>query len=75
MPNTNSIRAPNSAVLRIVLDSRPGGRTPMNYNTGQPGYADFENAILGVFNAANVTIKGLCFLGLHTSNSDLDPSI
>jgi len=74
-PNTNSIHAPNSAVLKIVLDSRGGGRTKMNYNTGRPGYLDHEDAIIGVFNAANVSIKGLCFLGLHTSNSDLDPSI
>ncbi len=74
-PNTNSIRAANSARLRIVLDSRQGGRTPMNYNTGRPGYGDSEMAILGVFNAANVTIKGLCFLGLHTGNSDADPAI
>ena len=74
-PNTNSIHAPNSAVLKVVLDSRTGGRTVMNYGTGRPGYADYENAILGVFNSHDVTIKGLCFLGLHTSNSDFDPSI
>ena len=74
-PNTNPLHAANNAQLRIVLDSRGGGRTPMNYGTGRPGYGDDENAILGVFNAHDVTIKGLCFLGLHTSNSDLDPAI
>lgn len=74
-PNTNPLRAPNNAQLRIVLDSRAGGRTAMNYGTGRPGYLDHENAILGVFNAHNVTIRGLCFLGLYTSNTPLDPSI
>lgn len=74
-PNTNPIHAANNAKLQIVLDSREGGRTVMNYNTGRPGYGDSETSILGVFNAANVTIKGLCFLGLHTQNSDEDPAI
>ena len=74
-PNSNPLRAANNAKLKIVLDSRTGGRTAMNYNTGRTGYGDSENAILGVFNAANVTTRGLCFLGLHTSNSDQDPSI
>lgn len=74
-PNTNPIRAANNAKLKIVLDSREGGRTAMNYNTGRPGYGDSENAILGVFNAANVSIKGLCFLGLYTQNSDVDPAV
>lgn len=74
-PNTNALRAPNTARLQIVLDSRQGGRTKMNYNTGRPGYGDSENAILGVFNAPNVTIRGLCFLGAYTTNSDEDPAI
>jgi hypothetical protein len=73
--NTNPIRAANNAKLKIVLDSRDGGRTAMNYNTGRPGYGDGENAILGVFNAANVSIKGLAFLGLYTQNSDVDPGV
>jgi hypothetical protein len=77
-PNTNPIHAPNNAKIKIVLDSRNHAHTPMNYGTGRPGYGDDETAILGVFNATGVTIKGFSFLGARILGSDSsaeDPNI
>jgi hypothetical protein len=64
-PNTNSILAPNSAKLKIVLDSRNGNFVSMNYEpaNSNAGYGDSEFAVLGVFRATNVTLRGLCVLG------------
>jgi hypothetical protein len=65
-PNTNPILAANNAKLQIVLDSRNGNFTSMNYqpddNTGA-GYDETEFAMLGVFRATNVVLQGLCLLG------------
>lgn len=81
-PNSNPLLSGNNAKLAIVLDSssdaqtgapelpnRPSTRLPY------PGYGDSENAILGILEADNVTIRGLAFLGRHTPGSDEDPSI
>jgi hypothetical protein len=64
-PNTNPILAANNAKLQIVLDSRNGNFTSMNYDPLNPyaGYSDTDFAILGVFRATNVTLRGLCLLG------------
>lgn len=75
-PNTNSILAPNNAKIRIVLDSRAGGRLvlanipdiPLN-GTDVPGYGDSESGMLSIYNATNVTVRGLGFL----SSSRPDP--
>ncbi len=63
-PNSNGIHAPNNAVLTIVIDSSNGNVTPMAYDSANPkaGYGDNEFAILGVFNATNVVIRGLSLL-------------
>jgi hypothetical protein len=63
--NTNPILAANNAKIRIVLDSRNGNLTPMAYNpaNGNAGFGDSEFAVLGTFNAKNVTIKGFSLLG------------
>lgn len=72
MPNTNSILAPNSAKIQIVLDSRNGEYTTMDYDPpgGSPGYGDTEAAILGVVDAQNVHIRGMCFLGMPDVGTD-----
>ncbi|MBN2505242.1 MAG: hypothetical protein JXQ71_00970 [Verrucomicrobia bacterium] len=81
LPNTNTILGRNTAVLKIVIDSREAhyatdprvGATTMDYSliTGKTygnstdGYAGFEfidAAQIGIFDATNITIKGLCFL-------------
>jgi hypothetical protein len=62
--NTNGIHAPNQAQLMIVIDSRNGNVTPMAYDptNNKAGYGDNEFAILGVFNATNVVVRGLSLL-------------
>ncbi len=70
-PNTNSILAPNTAKLKIVLDSRTGGRTVLDMD----GYGTSESAILGVVGASNVAVRGLGFLGKITEGSEADPAL
>ncbi len=80
-PNSNGILAGNNAQLRIVLDSSSDdsgpGTLPARRSTRLPfpGYGDSENAILGVYEADDVTIRGLGFRSRHTPGSDEDPSI
>jgi hypothetical protein len=69
--NTNSILAPNNARIRVVLDSRGGGRTVLDFD----GYGTSESAILGVVGATNFTVRGVGFLGRLTEGSDGDPAI
>ncbi|MBM3835371.1 MAG: hypothetical protein FJ403_19265 [Verrucomicrobia bacterium] len=81
-PNTNSILAPNNAKIRIVLDSRAGGRLvlanipdiPLN-GTDVPGYGDSESGMLSIYNATNVTVRGLGFLSKLAAGSAEDPAI
>lgn len=42
---------------------------------GNTGYGDSENCILGVFEADNVTIRGLSFIARPTTSDTADPSI
>jgi hypothetical protein len=81
-PNSNPILGGNNAVIKIVFDStgdqsqgdaaKPNRRsTRLPY----PGYGDSENAILGIYEADDVAIRGISFLGRHTEGSDADPSI
>lgn len=80
-PNTRGIREGNDARLRIVLDSSGAdtgaGTLPARRSTRlpYPGYGDSENAILGILEADDVTIRGLAFKARHTPGSDEDPSI
>ncbi len=71
-PNTNPILAANNAKLQIVLDSRNGNFTSMNYDplNAYAGYSDTDFAMLGVFQATNVTLRGLCLLGKVPANGD-----
>ncbi|HVR37385.1 MAG TPA: hypothetical protein VMS21_16240, partial [Methylomirabilota bacterium] len=71
VPNTNPILAANSAELRIVLDSRNGGRTVQDID----GYGTSESAILFVTGATNVQIRGFSFLGVVAAGSDADPAM
>ena len=64
VPNTNPILAPNNARLKIVLDSRDGGSTVLNYD----GYSASESGVIGVVGATNVAIRGLGFLGQIVEN-------
>ncbi|MFM7101189.1 MAG: hypothetical protein ACKO3N_08450 [Verrucomicrobiota bacterium] len=70
-PNTAGITAPNTAQIRIVLDSRAGGRRVVDY----PGFGTSESAILPLLGARNATIRGLSFLSAQGGDSDEDPYI
>lgn len=67
-PNSNPILTTNSARIQIVLDSRNGGHTPMQFPldapNDDPGFLGSESAILGVVEAQGVRIQGLSFLGV-----------
>lgn len=69
-PNTNSILAPNTARIQVVLDSRtgPGGFTPLG-PLANPGYDDAESAILAVRGAKHFAVRGLSFLARPTVGS------
>lgn len=80
MPNTNTILGSNTAILKIVIDSREFryggggvGASTMNYALitgktygnpydGVPYYGPNDAAQIGIYDARNITIKGLCFL-------------
>lgn len=91
LPNTNPILGGNNAQIKIVLDSTGTDSAPNPNNPARPlrrstrldfpefigntGYGETENGILAVFEADNVTIRGLSFLARHTPGSEADPSI
>jgi hypothetical protein len=71
LANTNTILGSNTAVIKIVIDSRLGGR----HMEDIAGYGTSESAALFVTTATNVNIRGLCFLGPGVGgDSDADPS-
>jgi hypothetical protein len=77
--NANSILSPNGAKIQIVLDSRSGGFTPMNFSAlganDDPGYDKTESAILGVIGAQGFRAQGLSFLGTPTVGANSDISL
>jgi hypothetical protein len=85
LANTNTILGSNTAVLKIVIDSRAAnyipdethplavgantmdfalitGKTYEDSTYGWPGFTSGDAAQIGIFQATNVHIKGLCFL-------------
>lgn len=70
-PNSNGIHAPNNAVIQIVIDGREGDLTPMGYDPSNPnaGYGSNEYAVLGVYDAARVVIRGLSILAPQVDHS------
>jgi hypothetical protein len=73
--NTNSILQPNNALIQIVLDSRDGPeqRTRLGPSSN-PGFFDWESAILPVQGAKNFRIRGVSFLSRHTAGTSPNPS-
>jgi hypothetical protein len=73
--NTAGLRQPNTASLRIVLDSRTAvegeRRTVIDY----PGFGTSESCILGLLDAVNARIRGLAFMGVAGTGSDSDASV
>ncbi|MBM3845619.1 MAG: hypothetical protein FJ405_04955 [Verrucomicrobia bacterium] len=64
---------PNPELEAQVL--RRSRRMVNDDGSGMPGYGDTENAILPVFAAKNFTVRGICFVGRHTSGRVDDPAI
>ena len=70
--NTNSILGANKARLLVFLDSRAGGKTPLNYD----GYGATYSCVLAVAGATNVTLRGLGFLGAPVASpSTANPAL
>lgn len=71
-PNSNPILGTNNARLKIVLDSRNGNDTSMNFepDNSNSGYGPDEHAVLGFLRGSNAVIQGLCFLGKVPSAGD-----
>lgn len=91
-PNSNPILGGNNAQIKIVLDSTGTDTAPNPNNpelplsrstrldlptyVGNTGFGTSENAMLGVFEADNVTIRGLSFIAHRTSvDIDANPAI
>lgn len=70
-PNTNPLREPNNASIRIVLDSRAGGRRVVDY----PGFGTTESAVLALLDATGFQIRGIAFLGVPGEGFEDDPSV
>jgi hypothetical protein len=72
-PNTNSILQPNNARLQIVLDSRDGPEQRTRLGSSNPGFFEWESAILPVQGAKNFKIRGISFLSRHTAGTSPNP--
>lgn len=73
-PNTNPIQGADNANLRIVLDSRAGGRFALT-DYGDHGFGDSESAILPVLDSRNFTLRGVSILSATGGDSAEDPFI
>ncbi|MBL9168092.1 MAG: hypothetical protein JNN07_10155 [Verrucomicrobiales bacterium] len=67
VPNRNSIVQGNNAKLQIILDSRNGAFTQMNFEPDFPsddtGFGDDETTVLGFHSGTGNAIRGLGILG------------
>ena len=72
--NTNPITGPNNAVLRIVIDSRDGGRFSLA-EYGSHGFGDSESAIFPLLDSAESKIQGLAFIGVPGDDNSESPFI
>lgn len=69
--NTSTILGTNNARIKIVLDSRTGGRHVLDH----PGFGTGESGIISVVNAQHVRVEGMAFLGVKGSGEEGDASI
>ena len=73
-PNSRTSGGTDSAQLKIVLDSRAGGRFVLG-DYGDHGFGDSESAILPVLNSRNFTLRGVSVLSATGGDSSEDPFI
>jgi hypothetical protein len=70
--NSAASKAPNNAQIRIVLDSRTGGRRALpDIN----GFGDSESGIFALDTTTGFTLKGVSVLSRQTAGSGEDPAI
>jgi len=78
-PNTNPILAANNAKIKIVLDSRNGNSTLLDFAGDTPndstGYGDTEAAILGFYQGKGNVVRGLCLLAVPLTGANQDISL
>ena len=72
--NTNALQGSDTAQLRIVLDSRAGGRFALT-DYGDHGFGDSESAMLPILNSRNFTLRGVAVLSATGGDSAEDPFI
>jgi len=72
--NTSPLTQPRNPVLKIVIDSREGGRFSLA-DYGDHGFGDSESAVLPLLYAADARIQGLAFIGVPGDDSAESPFI
>ena len=72
--NTSALTEPHTTVIKIVLDSREGGRFSLA-EYGDHGFGDSESAILPLLDAADTRIQGLAFIGIPGDDNAESPFI
>lgn len=72
--NTSPLTEPHTTVLKIVIDSRDGGRYSLA-DYGSNGFGDSESAIFPLFYAADARIQGLAFIGIPGDDNAESPFI
>lgn len=73
-PNSASLHENNNAALKIVIDSRDGGRYSLA-DYGDNGFGDTESAIFPLLFSQGTVIRGLAFIGITGGDSPADPYI
>ena len=72
--NTSALTEPHTTVIKIVIDSREGGRFSLA-EYGDHGFGDSESAIFPLLDAANTRIQGLAFIGIPGDDNSESPFI
>ena len=72
--NTNALQGADTAQIKIVLDSRAGGRLALT-EYGDHGFGDSESAILTVVNSRFFNLRGVAVLSATGGDSAEDPFI
>ena len=73
-PNSASLHENNNAALKIIIDSRDGGRFSLA-DYGDNGFGDTESAIFPLLFSQGTVIRGLAFIGVTGGDSPEDPYI
>ena len=72
--NTNALQGADTAQIKIILDSRAGGRLALT-EYGDHGFGESESAILTVVNSRFFNLRGVAVLSATGGDSAEDPFI